>query len=87
MRFVRAFGGWGVAPGQFKYPWGIAVVRGLLVVAEDSGHRVQVLSLKGVPLQVVPLGGVLIGVCSDERQVWVADRVLNQLHVLKLQNA
>ena len=71
MRFARAFGGYGVAPGQFKSAWGVAVVRGLLVVSEDK--RLQVLTPKGVPLQVITLGVSLFGLCADEQRVWVAD--------------
>ena len=83
MRFVRTLGGKGDAPGQFDLPWGVAVVRGLLVVSEAGGKRLQVLTPKGVPLQV--LGGFegdLSGMCADEQRVWVADRNDNQVHVL-----
>ena len=52
MRFARAFGGKGDAPGQFDGPCGVAVVRGLVVVSESDNERVQVLTPKGVPLQV-----------------------------------
>ncbi len=37
MQFVRAFGGEGTAPGRFKKPTGVAVVRGLVVVC-DAGE-------------------------------------------------
>ena len=73
MRFARAFGGEGAAPGQFNHPWSVAVVRGLLVVSEPT--RLQVLTSKGVPLQVLKLGVVLRGMCVDERRVWVTDAV------------
>ena len=42
------------AAGQFKGAWGVSVVRGLLLVTEDT--RLQVLTPKGVPLQVLTLG-------------------------------
>ncbi len=71
MRFARAFGGQGVSPGQFKTPWGMAVVRGLLVVWDAI--RLQVLTPKGVPLQVLTLGMSLNGICAEEQRVWVAD--------------
>jgi hypothetical protein len=71
MRFARAFGGKGDAPGQFKGPLGVACVRGLLVVSEPK--QLQVLTPKGVPLQVLT-GSCLGGLCADEQRerVWVA---------------
>ena len=82
MRFARAFGGQGDAPGQFVSPFGVAVVRGLLVVSEEK--RLQVLTPKGVPLQVLTLGGGLCGLCADEQRVWVADRHADQVRALGL---
>ena len=86
MRFARAFGGRGDAPGQFTHVWGVAVVRGLLVVSED--RRLQVLTLKGVPLQVLKLGKGLRELCADEQRVWVADAGQPghpmQVHALKI---
>ena len=98
MRFARAFGGEYMAardedvayedvsppPGQFFAPWGIAVVRGLLVVSEGGGKRLQVLTPKGVPLQVLPFGSWLRGLCADEQRVWVADSGENRVHALKI---
>ena len=51
--------------------WGLAVVRGLLVVSEFTGRRLQVLSPKGVPLQVLNFDGKLAGVTANEQRVWV----------------
>ena len=87
MRFVRAFGGEGVAPGQFFDPSGLAIVRGLLVVSEISGGRVQVLTPKGVPLQVLKFDGDLYGICADEQHVWMADCDTHQVHVLQIGDA
>ena len=84
MRFARAFGGEGDAPGQFEYPWGVAVVRGLLVVSEVRGKRLQVLTPKGVPLQVLTLGDGLRGMCTDGQRVWVTDVGEHKVHVLKI---
>ena len=81
MRFVRTFGGKGDAPGQFDHPRGVAVVRGLLVVSEEK--RLQVLTPKGVPLQVLTLGEVLCRLCADGERLWVADDYVHQVHVLK----
>ena len=57
MQFRRAIGGEGDAPGRFKEPQGVAVWRGLLVVSEAGGWRVQVLTLEGVPLQILRFDG------------------------------
>ena len=86
MRFARAFGGFGHAPGQFKMPWGVAVVRGLLVVSENDAvaeNRLQVLTPKGVPLQVLTLGENLRRMCVvDDKRVWVADAQSCVVHAL-----
>ena len=79
MRFARAFGGEGEAPGHFAFPQGVTVVRGLLVVSE--ARRLQVLTPKGVPLQVLTLGERVRGMCANEERVWVADK--NQVLELK----
>ena len=81
MRFARAFGGEGDAPGQFKWPEGVAVVRGLLVVSEKK--RLQVLTPKGVPLQVLTLGYDLQRMCADEQRVWVADADASRVYELR----
>lgn len=48
--FLRTIGSQGQAPGQFRCPHGVAILRGrYLLVTEPS--RLQVLSLEGVPLQ------------------------------------
>ena len=82
MRFARAFGGEGDAPGQFEVPECVTVVRGLLVVSEPM--RLQVLTPKGVPLQVITLGTDLRGLCADEQRVWVAGVFSHQVHALKI---
>jgi len=81
MRFARAFGGKGDTPGQFVRPQGVAVVRGLLVVSEKT--RLQVLTPKGVPLQVLTLGSGLRGLCADEERLWVADDGAHRVHVFR----
>ena len=82
MRFARAFGGKGDAPGQFDGPWGVAVVRGLLVVSDN--RRLQVLTPKGVPLQVLTVCGGLTGLCASEERVWATDVGSHRVHVLLL---
>ena len=49
--FRRAFDRRGDAPGEFARP--VAVARGRLLVGEFTGKRCQVLSLHGVPLQLL----------------------------------
>ena len=83
MRFARAFGGEGSAPGRFTFPAGVTVVRGLLVVSEYRGKRLQVLTPTGVPLQVVPLPSTSGVVCADHERVWVCHASTNQVHVLR----
>ena len=56
-------------------------MRGLVVVSESN--RLQVLTPKGVPLQVLTLGEDLAGVCVDESRVWVADVGVDRVHALK----
>ena len=46
--------------------------RALLVVSEGLGERLQVLTLTGVPLQVMTFTRLLIGLCADEQRVWVS---------------
>ena len=84
VHFRRAIGRRGVAPGCFMRPHGVAVVRGSLVVSEWAGGRLQVLTLDGVPLQVLPLlGSALAGMCvTSDGRVWVADGVKHAVHVL-----
>ena len=60
----------------------VAVVRELLVVSEEK--RLQVLTPKGVPLQVIKLGSGLRRMCADDQRVWVADRNANQVLALSI---
>ena len=61
----------------------MAVVRGLLVVSEYFVGRLQVLTPKGVPLQVLTIGVGLTGVCADEARVWVANSMSHKVRALK----
>ena len=82
MQFRRAFGGPGEAPGQFSGPCGVAVVHVLVLVSEEK--RLQVLTPAGAPLQVVPLGQMLGGICALDDRVCVADFGACQVHALKV---
>ena len=64
--FRRAFGRRGTAPGEFAKPESVAVARARLIVGEYSNKRVQVLSLHGVPLQLLTAlaGGVPARMCD-----------------------
>lgn len=105
--FVRALGRHGAAPGCFNEPRGVGLVTShcgdgdgplLLVVAES--RRLQVLTLRGEPLQVLVPGvpppglrlagppglwGVAIGVGDDgDARAFVVNNVSNELHVLSV---
>ena len=83
MHFRRVVGSEGYAPGRFEQPWGVAVARGLLVVSERLGKRLQVLTLTGVPLQTMTFSGNgLFGLCADEERVWVCG--WDQVHELMI---
>ena len=62
----------GTAPGEFNCPVGVAVGHGRLYVSELEGRRIQVLTLEGLPLQVLdsPDGEPLYGLCVDANRVW-----------------
>jgi len=97
MKFRRAIGSEGDAPGRFMCPLGVAVWRGLLVVSDAYG-RVQVLTLEGRPLQVLRsslrsrhgpldttrrLGSMLGGLCASGDRVWVAGLAAGKVYVLE----
>ena len=82
MHSRRIIGARGTAPGQFTGPWGVVVWRGLLLVSENEGRRVQVLTLDGVPLQVLPLDSELRGLCASGDRVWVTDHGADKIHEL-----
>ena len=83
--FRRAFGREGTAPGQFGWLSGVAVGRcGRLFVAEHT--RLQVLTLQGLPLQVLHLPGAveLAQIRLTERHAFVVDETTHHVHVLAL---
>ena len=82
MHFQRTIGRKGDEAGRFLEPWGVTFLRGLLVVSERFGERVQVLSLEGVPFQVLNFNVELCGVCADEHRVWVTDDDTHRVHAL-----
>ena len=83
LRFRRVIGSAGTGPGQFLSPRGVAVVRGLLIVSGSA--RLQVLTLAGVPLQVVQFDSPLSSLSADEHRVLAAARVHEQqVHELLL---
>ena len=65
MHFQRTIDRKGDEAGRFLEPWGVTFLRGLLVVSERRGKRVQVLMPGGAPLQVVPLDWVPCGLCAS----------------------
>lgn len=59
-RFVTAWGGAGIAPGQFDEPVGLAVLpSGDLVVADTWNRRIQIVSRDGVPIRSWAIAGWL----------------------------
>ena len=83
--FRRAFGGEGTAPGQFGWLSGVAVGQcGRLFVAEHT--RLQVLTLEGLPLQVLHLPGAveLAQIRLTESHAFVVDETTHHVHVLTL---
>ena len=55
-----------------------------MLVVKDS-KRVQVLTLSGVPLQVIPMPSGIRGLCASDSdgRVWLADRNSHRVHVLE----
>ena len=68
---------------MFQRPCGLAIWRDRLVVSERDAKRVQVLTLEGVPLQVLPDGESLTGRWADEERWWGADAGALRVHVLR----
>ena len=81
----RLFGSEGEAPGQFRGPFGVAVSHcgTRLHVAEAAGARLQTLTTRGVPLQVLRLPGCLypFGVCCHGADRVVVSDLHGGLHV------
>jgi hypothetical protein len=49
----------------------------------SESKRLQVLTPKGVALQVLTLGFSFRGLCADEQRVWVTDALAHRVHVLR----
>jgi len=89
---VRDIGREGRRPGEFKELASCSVAHGRLITAEAAGARVQVLTMAGEPLQVLPMPTAnrvppcLHGLClgDRERQLWVTDTERNVLHRLAI---
>uniref|UniRef100_A0A7S2JAS9 Peptidylamidoglycolate lyase n=1 Tax=Haptolina brevifila TaxID=156173 RepID=A0A7S2JAS9_9EUKA len=84
--FLRSFGEYGDGPGCFMEPTGMAHDgRGRLIVSEAGSCRVQVLTMNGEPLQVLPLplAGRLYGICESAGKLYIADYAKHLIHVLE----
>ena len=80
--FQRSIGRRGTAPGCFRRLRGVAVSDDRIFTAECE--RVQVLTIQGMPLQVLPFPGssALVGICADCRRVYVVDQTHQKIRVL-----
>lgn len=78
----------GSLPGEFDEPIGVAIAHGLLFVSEAGGRRIQVLTLEGEPLQVLPSpdGGRLGDITVDREHVWTLEQGDNghAMHLFEL---
>ena len=91
---VRDIGSEGRRPGEFKEPTSCIVAHGRLFTAEAAGARLQVLTMAGEPLQVLPMPTAnrvppcLHGLClgDRERQLWATDTDRNVLYRLSNPN-
>ena len=85
--FERTIGRLGSDRGLFEFPRGVCIAHGWLLVSEPQ--RVQLLSLKGDPLQLleVPGAAALRGICSDGWRAYVCDYEAHCIHVLKVDYA
>jgi len=79
---LRTIGQRGTAPGSFRRIRGIAVHQQRIFTAECE--RVQVLSLHGVALQVLPMPGssALVGICADRTHACVVDQTHQKVRML-----
>ena len=66
---ISRLGEKGKLPGQFLQPRGLALLDDRLIVAEFHGQRLQVLTLEGLPLQVIPTASHLVSVSVSSEQV------------------
>ena len=85
-RLLRTLGQRGTAPGSFRRIRGVAVRRRRIFTAECE--RVQVLTLHGVALQVLPMPGssALVGICADPTHVCVVDQTHQKVRMLSFLN-
>jgi len=61
----HAIGSQGRGPGRFDRPSGVAVRGDQLLVTEIGNARLQILSLDGLPLQIVNLRAACSGICVE----------------------
>ena len=66
---VRTIGGAGLAPGRFRYPCSACVAHGYIYAAEET--RLQVLTRRGVPLQVLSPGFGRIASRLEKASSWL----------------
>jgi DNA-binding beta-propeller fold protein YncE len=88
--YKNHFGGWGNAPGFFKYPINVQVdSQGFLYVADEKNTRIQKFNQEGKFLlsfgdqenEAQRLGPVFSLSIDAENQVWVADPSHNRIQI------
>jgi len=77
--WVRHVGSYGTAPGQFDQPTAVATAEEALVVADVGNHRVQVLTVLGAVLRVLPFGGGMVRAVLWVGEVLIASETQNQV--------
>jgi len=56
--YVRSFGDRGTGPGEFSYPYSVCMTaRDTVLVGEYGNNRIQEVTLEGVHVMFIPLGG------------------------------
>ena len=84
--FLRRIGSKGNGAGQFVEPLGLAVHAERIFVAEGLGARLQVLTLDGQPLCILPSPGNarLCGLACHGDRLFVTELLAHRLHAFKL---
>ena len=87
--YLGGFGQFGTEPGQFNYPWGIAIdpINGTILVADWRNDRIQRFTTAGELVQIIGSSGSGVGelkrpssVTVDKHgDIYVSDRGNNRV--------